>query len=697
MRRPSVSAGSGCWTLRKQQFDSRWRYAGNLTDVIVRLACAISLLNALAGPAPAADMSSVIALPDAPFVIPCVVSFAGQSNVTTELYNNARQGANLTETMLKPCNVQGATFGKLTQGQVKGQVLAQPLYIRDVNVDGFGRKNLVVVATAANIVYAFDANDLNTPLFQTNLAPTPQNSDPDPIEVDPNNHNSLTPVCAETYPPYIGVTSTPVIDAATGTVFVVSFNPRRARHELHALNLQHKFASGSPVTIVPILPPGQSEDVWSKSHRNRPGLLLSQGIIYTAFGSFICDHPQPYAGWVLGYRANDLTRVAQWETPDPGPLGSSGIWQSGRGLVASDDGDIYLMTGNDNNFDATLKDHTNEVDCYNDPRLDCFHGPRLANSFVKLSPGLGLVGSFTPKNTSHLSMGDTDLGSSGPILLPGGRLVGGGKQGRVYVIDPSTMRSLQNHFEAVGDGLQGFQAFTNTYHNDPAQPSCIRSVDPDNFCRQFPVPTRDLLNGTDCPFPGGNCFLPTSCYQHCQPYGPNIHAGFVYWQPAPDWGLLYSMPEKDYVKAFRYDLTTKGIKETPFATSQLRAPDGMPGGALSISANGRQDGILWVSMPNNNRNATSGVHRGSLVALDATDLHHLWEDPCIWYFAKFNPPTVADGRVFLATFAEPDPRLAQKPGENCSADDPPDPDFNHPDPQLKTSVGTAWIIEYGLK
>jgi hypothetical protein len=264
------------------------------------------------------------------------------------------------------------------------------------------------------------------------------------------------------------------------------------------------------------------------------------------------------------------------------------------------------------------------------------------------------------------------------------------------VVDPSTMRSLQNHFEVAGDGLQGFQAFSNTYHNDPTQPSCTSAFDnhhPETYCQQ--LQNEDVLNKCKA---SSSCYIPPSCYQFCQGYGPNIHAGFVYWQPAPDWGLIYSMPEKDYVKAFKYDLTRKGIKETPFATSQLRAPDGMPGGALSISANGSQDGILWVSMPNNNRDATAGVHRGSLVALDAGDLHHLWEDQCIWYFAKFNPPTVADGRVFLATFAEADPTLARKPGENCDAQDPLDPvDFNNPDPHLKLPVGTAWIIEYGLK
>jgi hypothetical protein len=123
----------------------------------------LGLVVVLVGSALAADTGAVIALPDAPFVIPCVftatgpnnIPTAGQSNVTTQLYNNARQGANLAETTLNPCNVQWPTFGKLTQGPVKGQVLAQPLYVRDVGVDGFGRRNLVVVATGRKYCLCF--------------------------------------------------------------------------------------------------------------------------------------------------------------------------------------------------------------------------------------------------------------------------------------------------------------------------------------------------------------------------------------------------------------------------------------------------------------------------------------------------------------------------------------------------------------
>jgi hypothetical protein len=130
----------------------------------------------------------------------------------------------------------------------------------------------------------------------------------------------------------------------------------------------------------------------------------------------------------------------------------------------------------------------------------------------------------------------------------------------------------------------------------------------------------------------------------------------------------------------------------------------MPGGALSISANGDQDGIVWVSMPNQ-MDAAWGAHRGSLVALDARDLHKLWSDDCIFYFAKFNPPIVANGRVYLATFA--DPHSITEPGHvdangACAGDElnvanryVSDPKAGLPHHRLP--VGTAWIISYGLR
>jgi hypothetical protein len=88
----------------------------------------------------------------------------------------------------------------------------------------------------------------------------------------------------------------------------------------------------------------------------------------------------------------------------------------------------------------------------------------------------------------------------------------------------------------------------------------------------------------------------------------------------------------------------------------------MPGGFMSISANGSKDGsgILWVAMPYAS-NANHAVVRGVLRALDASDMSktELWDSEDtgnnkdrLGQFAKFCPPTVANGKVYVATFQE---------------------------------------------
>jgi hypothetical protein len=141
----------------------------------------------------------------------------------------------------------------------------------------------------------------------------------------------------------------------------------------------------------------------------------------------------------IGYRKEDLSLAASFQTPSP--ASGAGIWQSGRGLAGALD-NLYFQTGDDNNMQNPASG-------------------TLANSFVKLtgschsSPGLALAGPpFTPTNSQALSRGDTDLGSSGPLLLPGDRLIGGGKQSRVYVLNSNTMQLTQNQTSPAG--LQGF-------------------------------------------------------------------------------------------------------------------------------------------------------------------------------------------------------------------------------------------------
>jgi hypothetical protein len=139
--------------------------------------------------------------------------------------------------------------------------------------------------------------------------------------------------------------------------------------------------------------------------------------------------------------------------------------------------------------------------------------------------------------------------------------------------------------------------------------------------------------------------MPHPRYEESELAGPNIHTGPIYWN-----GRLYSMPEKDYIRAFAYNAGTGALSTSPAALSTVRAPDGMPGGALSLSANGNTDGIIWAIIPKSDGQWKNVP--GALVALDATSLHELWRDDDDIGFAKFNPPTIAGVKVFRPTFAD---------------------------------------------
>jgi hypothetical protein len=380
---------------------------------------------------------------------------------------------------------------------------------------------------------------------------------------------------------------------------------------LHAVNITDGTERRPPVRIQGTDPRNPAVRFDSRCQRNRPGLLLLNGVVYLAFGTFSCDAGSPdggpYHGWVLGYRASDLSQVAVYCTSPDG--GAAGIWQSGAGLVAGDDGSIYFETGND------------------DPGRHA----RLGDSFIKLRPissppGLMEAGHFTPSNAAILrdggplspaaaawsgnprGPGDTDLGSGGPVFLPGGRLVGGGKQGRYYVINAATM-ALSQDATPGPDGLEGFQAFENTWH-----------------------PTFTHRD-----------------YEMGELFGPNIHGNPIYWTGT---NYVYQMPEKDYLKAFRYHPATGVFQETPAVTasgSWARPRDGMPGGFSSISANGDSNGIIWTSLPQRDGQWTKVP--GVLAAFDATTLVQRWSDDSAISFAKFCPPTIANGKVIRATFA----------------------------------------------
>ena len=81
--------------------------------------------------------------------------------------DNLRDGANLSETVLTPANVNSTSFGKLFSYTLDGLTFASPLYVQNVNIPGQGFHNIVLVATEHDSVYAFDADGRSsTPIWK---------------------------------------------------------------------------------------------------------------------------------------------------------------------------------------------------------------------------------------------------------------------------------------------------------------------------------------------------------------------------------------------------------------------------------------------------------------------------------------------------------------------------------------------------
>jgi hypothetical protein len=184
-----------------------------------------------------------------------------------------------------------------------------------------------------------------------------------------------------------------------------------------------------------------------------------------------------------------------------------------------------------------------------------------------------------------------------------------------------------------GKADQQWLAFGNTWHDDPAQPPCD-------------------LSQRGRPLPPDGCFVPHDRYQDGERWGPNIHGGPLYWQSAatPSFGYVYLMPEKEYLRQYRYNLRTFNIETTPFHSSAERTPDGMPGGAISLSANGGKNGIVWALIANSDAQVVTAP--GHMVAFRADLLTEIWRDDDPVAFAKFNPPLAVAGHVIRPTFAD---------------------------------------------
>jgi hypothetical protein len=344
------------------------------------------------------------------------VTVSGTTNITTFHVDTNRSGLNDQETVLTTANVAPATFGKLFSCPVDGYVYGEPLILSNQTING-AKHNVLYVATENDSVYAYDADTCGggSPLWKVSVL-----------------QSGETPLADEAILPYVGVTSTPVIDPASGTLYVVSTEESTSggTFRLSALDIAtgaQKF--GGPVTIDASVAATNSESVdgvqtLDTSCLQRAALLLANGNVYIGFGG--C-----HSGWLLAYDATTLAQVGVFNaSPNLNGEGTyssaGGIWMGGAGPVADSDGNVYVTTGN-GPWDGQT--------AWGDSVLKFGRTP-VSGANGTMQP----IDYFTPAIYQFMDCFDADLAAGGLLLIPGSTtLIAGGKTGTMYLVDSKNL------------------------------------------------------------------------------------------------------------------------------------------------------------------------------------------------------------------------------------------------------------------
>ncbi len=528
-------------------------------------------------------------------------------NMATWHVDNNRSGLNAGEQSLTPANVTPQTFGKLFSYSVDSYAYAEPLLVSGVTVTG-SVHNVLYVATERDSVYAFDADNYGTgaPLWQVSVLKAGET----PVM---NNQDDLQPDD--------GITSTPVIDRTSNTMYVVSkqTSASGSSFRLSALDLAtgaQKF--GGPVTVAASVAgtnpqAGNGTTVTLPTECiQRSALLLANGNVYIGFGN--CP-----TGWLLAYNATTLAQVGVFNAspniPDSSTIefgSAGGIWMGSGGPAADSAGNVYVATGNGPWDGATA---------WGDSVLR-FPATPTAGPNGTMQPS----DSFTPENYGYMDCQDADLDSGGVMLVPGTtptQLLVGGKTGKLYLLNTTNLGHEQTNDAGA---TQSF------FFESDVIPSYLKSC--------------TIGTGTSA-----------------GTYTTNINS-------YEDWGIAAYFNHALYLGVSPTSLvaqTKPGTREFTISGNTLtlgtlatpNIQQYAPGTTPFISANGTKNGIMWMideGVPILSQAPGAGAAtNATLRAYDATNLTNELYNSSVnsgdvpGLGIKFSSPVVANGKVYIST------------------------------------------------
>jgi Bacterial Ig-like domain (group 2) len=508
-------------------------------------------------------------------------------NIPTWHADNNRSGLNPGEQSLSPSNVGPHTFGKVFSYLVDGYVYGEPLLMSNITIYGSSH-NVLYAATENDSVYAFDADNYGsgTPLWQVSLL-----------------QSGETPMTTGTIQPFLGVTSTPVIDPTTNTIYVVSAQTSAANvstFRLSALDITTGAEKpGSPVTIQASVAGTNSSAVngivsLTTSCVQRAALLLMNGAVYIGFGS--C-----HSGWLLAYDAQTLTQAGVFNaSPNlngEGPFGSAGgVWMGGGGPAADSTGNIYISTGN-GPWDGSMA---------------------WGDSVLKFNSTLRLLDYFTPFDYAFMNCDDSDLAAGGLLLIPGtSQALAGGKTGKLYMVSTANLGQ-----EQVADA-----GATQTlwFESDVVSPYSTSCTDPGTMDTHVAQINSYENFGTAAYFNG------------------SVYLGIT---PTASSGIAAG------IRQFAYSTSSTTLTAGTIASQNVMQSS--YGTTPFISANGTTNGIVWMidhGIPIQEGTSTNATLRAYDVNNLASELYDSGMNSADMpgYGVKFTSPVVGNGKVYIST------------------------------------------------